>query len=249
MSGNGQSPFTVKPLLYPDILVDDDLRSVERLLTEGGKGIFYCAQELSINTRLILRVDKINSSPIIHILNDEEIHCLKVGVTDCPPDSVNDYPYHFIDACKIDHDCGGSSITVPILEVQNEGDEIILEKTPEAIRVQVNGRTVFNLQDPHSVVYKTRDGKVYPFVMLSGSVEKVTLIPFPLHQEIRNNACRELGQCVICFEHEVDHMAIPCNHAAFCARDATSQMEKTGRDRVCPICRNPVTSFLRIFLS
>lgn len=92
--------------------------------------------------------------------------------------------------------------------------------------------------------------------MLSGSVEKVSFIKYPTlspSSSSANNLREQLASersstpCVICMEQDVSHMAIPCNHAAFCASDATAQMAKS--ERICPICRNPVTSFMKIFLS
>ena len=244
-----QSPFSIVNLGYPDVLVDNENKTIERLPGTEGKGIFYCREELTQDNRLVLRVDKINADPIIHILNDEELHCMKVGLTDCDAESLEEYPFHFMEPCKVDFDCKGNSITVTIMEINSEGDEVVLDKLPGGVfRVQVNGRTVFNLQDPHSSVMKARNDHVYPFVMLSGSVEKVSLRAIPNNLPVVNAVVRELGMCVICLESEVDHMALPCNHAAFCARDATTQMAKND-DRVCAICRNPVTSYLRIFLS
>jgi hypothetical protein len=245
------SPFSIVNLGYPEILVDEDAKTIERLPgTNGGKGIAYCQEPLTQDNRLVLRVDKINPDPIIHILNEEDLHCMKIGLTDCDASSLEEYPFHLMEACKPDYDCNGHSITVTIMEVKNEGDEVVFDRMAGGVyRVQVNGTTVFHLQDPHNSIMKTRSNLVYPFVMLSGSVEKVALIGRPRIQRVVNEPVyRELGTCVICLESEVDHMALPCNHAAFCGRDATAQMAKQ-EGRVCPICRNPVTNYLRIFLS
>jgi len=247
------SQFGIFELNYPNILISNqDNPKIQRLPdAEGGLCIVYCDQELTLENRLIVRVDKINSDSFLHILNEEDSHSMKIGVTDCPPHSLDDFPFHLYEACKPDYDCRGNSITVTITEVSNERDEVMLEKLEGGIiRVQVRGKTVFNLQDPHSSLFKPRDNRVYPFLMLSGSVEAVSLVGTQAQMPNAVNplgVVREPGTCVICFEHEIDHMAQPCNHAAFCGRDATAQMAKD--EKRCPICRNPVTCFTRIFLS
>ena len=48
--------------------------------------------------------------------------------------------------------------------------------------------------------------------------------------------------CAICFEKPLDHMFIPCGHVCVCERCAAPLT-------ACPMCREPCTDFMRIYLS
>lgn len=46
--------------------------------------------------------------------------------------------------------------------------------------------------------------------------------------------------CVICYENERDALYMPCRHNMVCLR-CSKQM------RECPICREPISEFIRIY--
>ena len=48
------------------------------------------------------------------------------------------------------------------------------------------------------------------------------------------------GLCVICLEREASLAVVPCGHQCVCPGDSQAL-------KVCPICRGPIQSFLRIF--
>src|SRR5437870_2450736 len=114
------------PLLYPDVTFDEDEKSITRF-QESGKGIVYLSQQLQVNQKLVFKVEKVNADPIVHVLNDEEMHAMKVGLTDCDRTSLENHPYHLFDICQQDFDCGGKSLCVLIRDAA-EGDEITLER-------------------------------------------------------------------------------------------------------------------------
>eukprot|EP00927_Polykrikos_kofoidii_P067488 TRINITY_DN62979_c0_g1_i1.p1 TRINITY_DN62979_c0_g1~~TRINITY_DN62979_c0_g1_i1.p1 ORF type:complete len:430 (+),score=33.25 TRINITY_DN62979_c0_g1_i1:175-1290(+) len=58
-------------------------------------------------------------------------------------------------------------------------------------------------------------------------------------QDIRND-----NTCVVCMDGEARHAAIPCGHLALCRSCAQQNLTSC-----CPVCRQRVNSFVRIFMS
>eukprot|EP00928_Gymnodinium_smaydae_P073720 TRINITY_DN56872_c0_g1_i1.p1 TRINITY_DN56872_c0_g1~~TRINITY_DN56872_c0_g1_i1.p1 ORF type:complete len:656 (+),score=39.55 TRINITY_DN56872_c0_g1_i1:42-2009(+) len=53
--------------------------------------------------------------------------------------------------------------------------------------------------------------------------------------------------CVVCLESPADSAVIPCGH--MCGCQSCLQSIKSSREALCPICRGPVSSVIRIFRS
>eukprot|EP01113_Clastostelium_recurvatum_P014315 TRINITY_DN17772_c0_g1_i1.p1 TRINITY_DN17772_c0_g1~~TRINITY_DN17772_c0_g1_i1.p1 ORF type:complete len:166 (-),score=34.59 TRINITY_DN17772_c0_g1_i1:158-655(-) len=51
--------------------------------------------------------------------------------------------------------------------------------------------------------------------------------------------------CVVCVEREKNTALIPCGHRAFCAECAQLLLSKKS---VCPLCRLPIQSVLKVYL-
>lgn len=50
--------------------------------------------------------------------------------------------------------------------------------------------------------------------------------------------------CIVCFEHDVNAVLIPCGHLGLCMRCAEQIVAASG---VCPVCRAPVASVVQVF--
>jgi len=51
-------------------------------------------------------------------------------------------------------------------------------------------------------------------------------------------------ECVICYERAKDTLLQPCNHICFCS-DCASKL----KPNICPVCRSPITSKIKIFFT
>ena len=56
----------------------------------------------------------------------------------------------------------------------------------------------------------------------------------------------EDGDCTVCFERPVNAALIPCGHLSMCYECAVKVKK---RDRLCPLCRQPIKSVLRVYKS
>eukprot|EP01113_Clastostelium_recurvatum_P012286 TRINITY_DN16367_c0_g1_i1.p1 TRINITY_DN16367_c0_g1~~TRINITY_DN16367_c0_g1_i1.p1 ORF type:complete len:321 (+),score=35.18 TRINITY_DN16367_c0_g1_i1:112-963(+) len=59
------------------------------------------------------------------------------------------------------------------------------------------------------------------------------------------------ARCIICMERRLDSALIPCGHASFCETCTASLLSTSSSSSstgVCPICRSPITSSMKIFL-
>lgn len=65
-----------------------------------------------------------------------------------------------------------------------------------------------------------------------------------LVNEIENGLSSE-GDCKVCFDSKIDCVLFPCKHSCMCHDCATTVVENFP----CPICRQPVTEIVKIFIS
>lgn len=233
-----------------NLSLSQELRVVTRKNREGS-GIVYLTEELAVDEPCCFRVEAVD--PLFEGLNSLS---LVVGLTTCDSSIVTNFPSHVIEPCQPSHDCMGHTMTIRITCAHLIDDEIRMQrKAAGVLQVFVNDVPQFSLMDPNDSVFPFSKNTVYPFLMMTGSVSKVRSIECPSLQVIENvdtrigilnknqrtDAC-----CVICMDRSISHMAVPCNHAAFCDIDANEHMRNS---KSCPVCRKRVTSFVRIFLS
>lgn len=57
-----------------------------------------------------------------------------------------------------------------------------------------------------------------------------------------------LPQCKICMSADVDALLVPCHHALLC-EPCAARIQGPAARRRCPVCREPVRSVQRIYLS
>ena len=213
-------------------------------------GSFYLAEELAVDEALSVRVESVDPAR-------EGLHALslRLGLTTCDSSVVANFPSHVIEPCQPSHDCMGQTMTINVRSANLINDEIRMErKAGGVLQVLVNGEPDFSLTDPHDSIFCFSKGIAYPFLILSGSVSSVRSIASSGKSVIENSdhspqlkirSQRSDSCCVICMDKMISHMAVPCNHAAFCDFDANEQMKNS---KVCPVCRENVTSFVRIFI-
>lgn len=248
-----QSPFDV--FFYHESSFNLSLSEEYRLVTRDnkeGSSIVYLAEDLGVEDAINFSVESVDAPE----RGSNELS-LKVGFTTCDSSIVSNFPAHLIEPCQPSHDCMGKTMTVNVKNANLIGDEIRVErKAGDELRVLVNGATVFSLTDPHDSIFPFNKGAAYPFLMLCGTVSSVrslsrasmfvgdgvesTPVVVQTQTRQRSDSC-----CVICMDKCISHMAVPCNHAAFCDADATEQMKNS---KVCPVCRRRVTNFVRIFI-
>lgn len=61
----------------------------------------------------------------------------------------------------------------------------------------------------------------------------------------KNN--EEENGCVVCFEGEMTHVAVPCGHLKYCEKCAGLLMSAKGEQRRCSICRLAFTMIIKVF--
>jgi len=66
--------------------------------------------------------------------------------------------------------------------------------------------------------------------------------------QIDNNINTRL-RCVICLENEVVYSLQPCSHVGLCHSCAQTLQSRSRGEELCPLCRTPIGSYQRIFLS
>ena len=104
---------------------------------------------------------------------------------------------------------------------------------------------------------------VYPFFNFNGAIRSIELVSNSAAAFSMTSIGNELqsasqshnstastssqGKCVICLDERANHMAVPCNHVAFCQSCSTQAM--THSDRKCPLCRKDIERISKIFLA
>jgi hypothetical protein len=236
-----------------NLKLSEDGKVVTRNNTDGS-GIVYLMDDLGEDEELCLRVDEVDP---MH--EGFRALSLKLGLTTCDPSVVANFPYHLIEPCQPSHDCEGRSMVINVHYANLIHDEIRMErKAGGVLRVFVNDVIDFSLTDPRDSLFPFSKGPAYPFLMLTGSVSQVTTIrnsgtivivdDDKSNEVIRNQKPQRSTDhacCVICMDKVISHMAVPCNHAAFCDVDAKEHLKSS---KVCPVCRKNVTNFVRIFI-
>ena len=247
-----------------NLTLSDGNRLVNRVNREGS-GIVYLTEELAESEACNFRVEAVSlDSRRLDTLS------LEIGITTCDSSLVTNFPSHVIEPCRPSHDCEGHTLTIKIKRANSVGDEISMERKSDGrLQVLVNGETEFRVADHHDSLFPFSKGRAYPFLVLSGQVSRVRvndscpLLPHSLldQEEQKEGGSLVIGSksqrppttdkgrkdvsCVICMDEVISHMAVPCNHAAFCDRDANENLRTS---RVCPVCRKKVTGFVRIFI-
>lgn len=227
--------------------------SVVTRTNREGSGLVYMMEELAVDESCCFMVEAVDD--VIDGLNSLS---LVIGLTTCDPSVITNFPSHVIEPCQPSHDCMGHTMTIQITCAHLLEDEIRMQrKAGGVLQVCVNDVPQFCLMDPNDSVFPFSKNTSYPFLMLSGSVSKVRSIPASALQMIQtvepgmrtmtsHKGHRTDNCCVICMDRSISHMAVPCNHAAFCDIDANEHMRNS---KTCPVCRKRVTSFVRIYLS
>ena len=83
------------------------------------------------------------------------------------------------------------------------------------------------------------NGNVYELQEIYG-IEKAAPLPAGMEDDHEATQGRE---CVICMCEQRDTMVLPCRHMCLCAECAQALRLQTNK---CPLCRQPVESFLQI---
>lgn len=214
----------------------------------------YMTEELGVDEACSLRVEAVDAGRE----GRPQALSLKLGLTTCDSSIVDNFPSHVIEPCQPSHDCMGQTMTINVRSANLVDDEIRMQrKAGGVLQVFVNDVQEFSLTDPHDSIFPLSKGDAYPFLMLSGSVSKIRSIESGGISVIPNdssvggdcvvskNRQRVDSCCVICMDKMISHMAVPCNHAAFCDFDANEHLKNS---KVCPVCRKGVTNFVRIFI-
>jgi len=78
-------------------------------------------------------------------------------------------------------------------------------------------------------------------------------ILFPKPEETKSSQAepekKELSDeilCVLCLNERRSYLFNPCNHLCTCEKCAIDLMNKNSE---CPICRNPIQSFTKVYMS
>ena len=51
--------------------------------------------------------------------------------------------------------------------------------------------------------------------------------------------------CIVCFDAPLEAVLVPCGHFALCMGCAGKIKQSNAAD--CPVCRNPILSFVKLF--
>jgi hypothetical protein len=51
-------------------------------------------------------------------------------------------------------------------------------------------------------------------------------------------------ECCVCLENQASHVMVPCGHVCVCH---SCEGVVTNGDKLCPICRVPVTTVVKVF--
>lgn len=276
-NNNPPNEVTFLPVAYPDFDLSPDKKSVTRV-QESSKGVLYLSQPLRIGQKVVFRVRRVNKNKTILVDDEDEeeedsAKGLTIGLTTCNRRSIEDHLFHLLDICRPGLECGGKSLTISIPQA-SEGNEISIERRAGVLlQVRVNGVLEYSLQDLHGSTFRLCTPRLIPFVMLSGEieslellgVEKINLIPdvIPLTKSKKKEPIIQLeklpnqnvnqGQailfkCAVCRENMITHMAIPCNHAAYC-QDCKMHLSQMPGHRNCSVCNHGVTGYVRIYLN
>ena len=224
-----------------------------------GQGLVYMTDELGEDESCSFRVEGVDP-----LLDATSALSLMLGLTTCDSSIVANFPSHVIEPCQPSHDCMGQTLTVKVRSAHRVHDEVSVQRQNGGrLQVLVNGVSEFSLTDPHDSLFPFSKGPAYPFLMLTGSVSQIratectrvassddSVIEVSDKNSVIGGGTKSCKQrkepsCIICMDETVSRMAVPCNHAAFCERDADEQMRTA---KTCPICRKSVTSFARVFL-
>lgn len=222
-------------------------RSVTRNNREGS-GIVYVKEKLAVDESITFTVEAVDPE----YDGQFDAISLKVGITTCDPDIVTNFPFHVIEPCQPSHDCEGQTVTMSLKSAFLINSVIRMERRGRgSLKVFVDDELEFSLFDPNDSFFPFSSRSAYPLLILSGSVSKIRvtdrsvveseeMVSSPVPELVINkrDAC-----CVVCLDKSISFMAVPCNHAVYCDEDAVRQKEK-----LCPICRKGVTSFVRIYL-
>ena len=74
-------------------------------------------------------------------------------------------------------------------------------------------------------------------------IQYITIAPERL--QIRDDEGNELRECAICMSNVKDIILQPCGHCCMC-KMCYNKMQY--RDQKCPMCREPITSYVTVFL-
>jgi len=56
------------------------------------------------------------------------------------------------------------------------------------------------------------------------------------------DALSHAKKCLICWEHDISMVVVPCGHLCFC-EECCKQYQKD----TCPVCRNPITNIIKTY--
>mmetsp|Transcript_24746 Transcript_24746/g.60794 ORF Transcript_24746/g.60794 Transcript_24746/m.60794 type:complete len:105 (-) Transcript_24746:875-1189(-) len=69
-----------------------------------------------------------------------------------------------------------------------------------------------------------------------------------LEEDKKPSARLEKSQCVVCQDKGPIRAVVPCGHVCLCDECASSISEGPSWNRLCPLCRGPMQSTLKIYL-
>ena len=161
--------FSFAYLRYPCVKITEHKKVAIIQAEKAGRNLVYFNRDIRCGRKLILAAESF--SP-----NTNHDWSLIVGVTTCDPSQVFHFPYHVVDCCRYDNDCGGISLSRKIFHMEKCGDFLVVERIFDAfIRITVNGRHKIHVSDPPERGFG-RKRRTYPFLMLNGKVAAVRIL-------------------------------------------------------------------------
>lgn len=177
---NGDPPpslfrFLLTPYSNFAISVEEDRQLVTRRLPDNPNGIVYLNRPLSVKEPLVLQVHQVTPAPTAD-------HSFVFGITFCDADSVCKYAAHRKAVCQKDGPCGNDSQTHVVKGVSRVGEKILFSRQATgAISIQLKvGDTwkCYTMRGTNQFLKHT----VYPFLVLSGDVSGIRIIPDVEHE-------------------------------------------------------------------
>lgn len=252
-----------------EMLVKEDGSCVTRVFGPKDSSIVFLDQHLSSKRKLVLRV-----SATGHPLVD---YSFVFGLTTCNPSTVRQHECHAVSVCSPANECGGHAITAKVRNCRIPGDLVIFEWRQRMLSVtgRANFRKYDTdrlfcgnkkaypflvLSGPVNGIQIVAEGETVTPAMLWPHLKSKKRID--KEREEREKGSSDAGtkvqapkappavpapvtKCIICREAKAATACNPCGHVVFC--DPCRFAAVSMRMKQCPVCRSPVSNFVRLF--
>lgn len=166
-AGGDDTGFDFHFLRYPSVKITDSKKVAMRWTNQNGKSLVYFNRDLRCGRKLILKVESVDQGPDFGLI---------FGVTTCGSSQVFDFPYHLVDYCRPEYDCCGHSVWMKLRHFSRVGSYVVIERLYDAfIQFTFDGRFKKDMCDPPERGFGR--SRAYPFLMLTGSVTSVRILP------------------------------------------------------------------------